>query len=72
MKENVLFVVETTYRGVGSGYLKTCSVECRNASKDYRGNQSKAKRVRNNRKKRLKKELIIPTKPKRKGIESKL
>ena len=44
MKENVLFVVETTYRGVGSGYLKTCSVECRNASKDYRGNQSKAKK----------------------------
>lgn len=35
---------ETTYRNVGNGYLKTCSVECRNISDEYRDKQSKAKK----------------------------
>lgn len=35
---------ETTYRGLGVGYLKTCSLECRNNSKDYRRKQSESKK----------------------------
>ena len=34
---------ETTYRNVGVGYLKTCSVECRSLSKEFRDKQSKSK-----------------------------
>jgi hypothetical protein len=35
---------ETTYRGLGVGYLKTCSLECRSNSKDYRRKQSESKK----------------------------
>jgi hypothetical protein len=31
---------ETTYRGLGVGYLKTCSLECKSLDKDYRKKRS--------------------------------
>lgn len=42
--ECVVCTKETTYRNVGVGYLKTCSVECRNLSNEFRDKQSKAKK----------------------------
>jgi len=35
---------QTTYRNAGVGYLKTCSVECRNNSKEFREKQSESKK----------------------------
>lgn len=48
---------ETTYRGLGVGYLKTCSVECRNLSKEYREKQSKAKKGKKQTKETIEKRI---------------
>lgn len=35
---------ETTYRGLGVGYLKTCSIECVSKDKDYLKNKSESRK----------------------------
>lgn len=48
---------ETTYRNAGTGYLKTCSVECRNLSNEFRDKQSKAKKGKKQSKEHIQKRV---------------
>lgn len=48
---------ETTYRGLGVGYLKTCSLDCRNNSEDYRKKQSESKKGKKQSKEQIKKRI---------------
>lgn len=48
---------ETTYRNVGVGYLKTCSLDCRNNSKDYRKKQSESKKGKKQSKEQIEKRI---------------
>lgn len=48
---------KTTYRNVGVGYLKTCSVECRNLSNEFREKQSRAKKGKKQSKEQIRKRI---------------
>jgi hypothetical protein len=48
---------KTTYRNAGDGYLKTCSIECRSLSNEFREKQSKAKKGKKQSKKTIDKRV---------------
>jgi len=58
---------ETTYRGLGVGYLKTCSLECRNLSKEFREKQSKAKKGKKQSKETIEKRIKNTNQTKKEG-----
>ncbi len=49
---------ETTYRNAGTGYLKTCSLECRNNCKDYRKKQSEKNKGKIQSKQQIEKRVL--------------
>lgn len=60
---------KTTYRNVGTGYLKNCSIECRNKNKDIKRDYSKGKKQS---KETIKKRIKNTNQKKKKNIGNKL